>query len=365
MTTNNQHQALARSDPADLPGAGRQSRVLIIDDSLVMRSVVQRIVETLAGFTVAASVASAQAALDFLSGNAADIIILDIEMPRRSGLDALPDIIAACDGARILVLSSHCGVGAPATLQALALGASDTQAKPSQQYYPESFVAALHDKLRMLADAVHQSRTAMPPVLARPVAAHSPLACIAIGSSTGGISAIHALIGQLDPRIDAPILITQHLPPDFIPYFVRHISDLGLRPAHMARDGAKLQRGHIYCAPGDAHLGLQRKGDATCIRLTADWPGTAYKPSVDPMFLAVAQCFGSDGAAVMLSGMGSDGLAGAHALASAGAPIYVQDAQSSTVWGMPGAVARAGLASVILPPADIARFIADCWLDAA
>ncbi len=346
-----------------MPEVLPDSRVLIVDDSLVMRSVVQRIVESAPGFSVCASLPSAQSALDFLATNTADIILLDIEMPRRSGLDALPDLIAASKQARILVLSSHCREGAPATLKALAFGASDTLSKPDQQFYPQSFTAALHEKLHVLGDAARFSRQAVPPMLARAVATQTTLGCIAIGSSTGGISAIHELLGQLDARIDAPILITQHLPPDFIPFLVRHIGDLKLRPAHQAEHGAILQRGHIYCAPGDAHLGLQRSGDVTRIALIPDWPGTAYKPSVDPMFSAVADCFGATGAGVMLSGMGSDGLSGAQALAAHGAPIYVQDAQSSTVWGMPGAVARAGLASVILPPAGIARFIADCWLE--
>lgn len=346
-----------------VPEALPVSRVLIVDDSLVMRSIIQRIVEQAPGFSVCASLASAQAALDFLATETADIILLDIEMPRRSGLDALPDLIAASKQARILVLSSHCTDGAPATLKALALGASDTLSKPDHQFYPQSFIAALHEKLRILGDAARFSRQAMPPVAARPVASHGTLDCIAIGSSTGGISAIHELLRGLDAGIDAPILVTQHLPPDFIPFLVRHIADLGLRPVHQAQDGAVLQRGHIYCAPGTAHLGLQHSGGQTRIALIPEWPGTAYKPSVDPMFAAVAECFGANGAGVMLSGMGADGLSGARLLAATGAPIYVQDAQSSTVWGMPGAIARDGLASVILPPAGIARFIANCWLE--
>lgn len=354
--------ARAYAGPVD---AGAIRHVLIIDDSLVMRSVVQRIVDSLPGFAVAASLGSAQAGLDYLASNCTDIIILDIEMPRRSGLEALPDLIAASGDARILVLSSHCGDGAPATLKALALGACDTLAKPSRTVVPHSFMAALHDKLTMLADAAPLTQGAASPMLARTTARPSELECIAIGSSTGGINAIHALLRQLDRRIDAPILITQHLPPEFMPYLVRNIADLGPRPAHLAEDGAQLRRGHIYCAPGDAHISLHRSGSTTRIALLADWPGTAYKPSVDPMFAAVARCFGCKGAGVMLSGMGADGLTGAHALATAGAPIYVQDAQTSTVWGMPGAVARAGLASVILPPAQIADFITNCWLENA
>lgn len=338
---------------------------MIVDDSLVTRSIVQRIVESLEGFEVAASLPSAEAALEYLNGHGADIIILDIEMPDRSGLDALPDLIERSHQACILMLSSQCGEGAPATIRALALGASDTLPKPDRQFYSREFVTELHQRLQLLADGRRARHDPAPVMLARPVAVPCPLQCIAIGSSTGGIPAIHQLLTALDPRVDAPILVTQHLPSDFIPHFVRHIGELGLRPVSMAIQGAKLQRGHIYCAPGDAHLGLERADGGVRINLLPEWSASAYKPSVDPMLHAVAQCFGASGAGVMLSGMGSDGLAGAHALADKGAPIYVQDIETSTVWGMPGSVARAGLASVILPPAGIARFIADCWLEGA
>lgn len=354
----------ARHLPGRLEDQAASSRVLIIDDSLVTRSILQRIVESLPGLELAASVASAAAALDYLQTSAADIIILDIEMPGRSGLDALPDLLAASK-ARVLVLSSHCGEGAPASLKALTLGASDTLAKPERQFYSQDFIQALHQRLLFLAEDRQVRSDAMPVVLARPTRQPCPLQCIAIGSSTGGIPAIHHLLTALDPRVDAPILITQHLPADFMPHFVRHIEELGLRPVSLASHGAPLVRGHIYCAPGDAHLGLERADGQVRIALVREWPASAYKPSVDPMMQAVARCFGSSGAGVMLSGMGSDGLEGARALAEVGAPVYVQDIETSTVWGMPGSVARAGLASVILPPADIARFIADCWLEDA
>ncbi|MBA1374824.1 MAG: response regulator [Blastomonas sp.] len=358
-------QATARAGFHRAMPHGAQSRVLIVDDSLVTRSIIQRIVESLSGFEVAASVPSAEAALDFLTQHGVDIIILDIEMPNRDGLDALPDLLQRSQQACILVLSSHCGDGAPASIRALALGASDTLSKPDRQFYSREFVAALHQRLQLLADGRRSRHDPVPVVLARPALTLCPLQCIAIGSSTGGIPAIHQLLTALDPRVDAPILITQHLPTDFMPHFVRHIDELKLRPVSMAVQGARLQRGHIYCAPGDAHLGLERADGQVRINLLPDWPASAYKPSVDPMMQAVARWFGASGAGVMLSGMGSDGLAGARALAEQGAPVYVQDIETSTVWGMPGSVARAGLASVILPPAGIAGFIADCWLESA
>lgn len=355
--------ATARTGPDSVASETGCCRVLVVDDSLVTRSVVQRIVESLPGFAMASSVASAEAALDYLRSHAVDIVLLDIEMPERSGLDALPDLLAASAPARILMLSSLCGEGAPATIRALALGASDTLAKPSRQFYSQDFVQALHHKLQVLADDRSSRIHPVPVVLTRPSQVLCPLQCIAVGSSTGGIPAIHQLLTALDPRVDAPILITQHLPADFIPHFVRHMADLTPRPVILAAQGAALRRGHVYCAPGDAHLGLQRGDGQVRIDLLPDWPASAYKPSVDPMMHAVARCFGSSGVGVMLSGMGSDGLEGARALAEAGAPIYVQDSQTSTVWGMPGSVARAGLASVMLPPAGIAQFIAESWLE--
>lgn len=356
--------ATARPRSHGVPPLVADCRVLIVDDSLVTRSIVHRIVDSLPGFEVAASLVSAHAALTFLQGHCVDIIILDIEMPDRNGLDAMADLLQAGHPARILALSSHCGIGAPATIKALAMGASDTLAKPDRHFYHQAFIEALHQRLQVLAEPP-TARAARPVVVTRPIHKPCALQCIAIGSSTGGIPAIHELLNALDPRVDAPILITQHLPPEFMPHFARHIEELDLRPVHVASHGAWLQRGHVYCAPGDAHLGLERADGQVRIVLRPDWPASAYKPSVDPMLESVARCFGASAAGIMLSGMGSDGLAGARILAEQGAPIYVQDIDTSTVWGMPGSVARAGLASVMLPPAGIARFIAECWLEDA
>jgi len=352
----------AASEPRPVR-SGRPARIVIVDDSLVVRSVIERFIAAADGLEVGASLSNAPQALNTLRSEPADIVILDIEMPHRSGLDALPDLIAVAPGARFLVLSSHCAEGAPATIQALALGACDTLAKPDRNTYSRAFGAVLIDKLTALVEAGRPDMADRLHLVPRPKPMRSDLQCLAIGASTGGIGAIHNFLHALDPRVDAPILITQHLPEPFVPFLVRQLNDLGLRPAHLAEQGMRLARGHVYVAPGDAHLSCEPAGTGARIVLLDHWPNSPYRPSVDPMLLGVARCFGATGAAIMLSGMGQDGLAGAEAIADKGGPIYAQDPDSSVVWGMPGAVAKAGLASAVLPPEAIARFIADCWLE--
>ena len=339
-------------------------RILIVDDSLVTRSIIEKIVEPVAGLQIAGMASTANQALEFLKRNDADIIILDIEMPVRSGLDALPDILDLAPKAKILVLSNLCEAGAPAAIKALSLGACDTLAKPGQRSYTVGFAKELLNRLEALSG--HKGFGAVRPLA--PAAPrrrkHSALSCLAVGSSTGGIAGIHEVLAALDPRIDCPILITQHLPESFMAYLARQLDELGSRRAVVATDDARLERNHIYIAPGDRHLSCVHRDGATRIALTLDWDRNRYLPSVDPMFLGVARCFGSSAAAIVLSGMGNDGMIGAAELAECGAPVYAQSPDSSVVWGMPGAVAKAGLTSAVLPPRDIAQLINEIWLDA-
>jgi two-component system chemotaxis response regulator CheB len=189
-------------------------------------------------------------------------------------------------------------------------------------------------------------------------AAALPIACLAVGASTGGINALVELLGVLPTSFDPPILVTQHLPPSFMPAFAAQLAEAGARPGVVAEDGMWVETGCIYLAPGDAHIRVARAGEHHRLRLDRRPCASRCMPSVDPMLASLGQVYGAQGVGVVLSGMGRDGLSGAAALVAAGGTVMVQDRDSSVVWGMPGAVAAADLASGILSPRGIARELA-------
>lgn len=330
-------------------------RVLIVDDSAVARAVLTRMVEEGAGCTVTGAVPDIAGALRFLAHEAVDVVLLDLEMPGVHGLVGLPAIIAAGSGAKVLVVSSAAGEGAAATIEALALGAADTLVKPGRCVSSGGFAAALAEKLVRLAER------AEPPVgMVTPQhEAHPDADVVVIGASTGGIHAINSLLLALPPAFRKPIVITQHLPAGFVPYFAQQVTTATGRACEVAKDGMPLSGDMILVAPGDAHVTAVRlSGGAVAIRLSHAAVSNGNMPSVDPMFESFADCFGARLMAVVLTGMGRDGLAGAQRVRAAGGTIVVQDQASSVVWGMPGAVAAAGLAHAVLPPAAIGGFIA-------
>jgi two-component system chemotaxis response regulator CheB len=336
---------------------------MIVDDSPVARTVLSRMISTHKEFEVVAQAANASDALAILGDERVDIVLLDVEMPGTSGLDALPEILTKGDGAQVLIVSSNCEDGAEAAVKALALGAADTLPKPGAGTFVGKFADALIERLRKIArasrqneiDAEEEARLAQQARL-RPMQVEQ-LSCLALGASTGGLHALIEFFAVLPASVDAPILITQHLPPVFMPYFARQIQSAAGRPTRVAETGFRLSAGEILVAPGHAHLGLRRQGDYVYSELVDAPAITGCMPSVDTMFAGLAEAFGSNGLGVVFSGMGRDGLAGSLALVENGGAVVVQDQHSCAVWGMPRAVADAGLASAILPPAELARVI--------
>jgi two-component system, chemotaxis family, protein-glutamate methylesterase/glutaminase len=330
--------------------------VLIIDDSIVARAAIGRIIDGTDRFMVAGSVGGIRAALAFLERHRVDIILLDLELPGIDGLTGLPDLLASGAGARVLVVSASAGDGAAATIQALALGAADTLVKPAIGSGGRRFAELMEERLLRLVDAA-------PATIAAPAAEEQqvplpqvgPFDVVAIGASTGGIHALSALLRAVPPTFDLPILITQHLPGSFMPYFAAQLAVLAGRPCDVAENHMRVRPGRIIIAPGDAHLRLARANGSASIRLTSEAAVSGCTPSVDPMFESVAEVFGARALAVVLSGMGRDGSIGARRLTAVGAPIVVQDRRSSVVWGMPGAISGA---TAVLPPEAIGRLIA-------
>jgi len=358
---------LGFSSTVGAPGAGpalqrgRKVRVMVVDDSLIVRAAFSRLVDQEDDLELAAAVSTAEDALTLLASERVDVILLDLEMPGIGGMGALPQLIERASEAKIMVVSSLTADGAEQTVEALALGAADTLQKPASGGFDREYKDKLLAKIRALgkrplrraAGAEAPSNT---PVLRSPSRERAGI--IAIGASTGGIHAIGQLFGALPKGLGVPLLITQHLPSSFTAAFVQQLRELTGRPTFAASDGMNLVPDGIIIAPGDAHLTVVRKAMGPAVRLERRPAPSGCMPSVDPMFASIAELYGAAAFGVVLTGMGRDGSLGAAEIAEAGGTILVQNEATSAVWGMPGSVARAGLASAILHPLDIAGRIA-------
>lgn len=340
-----------------LPPASRPADIVIIDDSAVVRSALTRIVKQSSDLRVAGAFPGAEAAIAWLGKARAELIMLDLNMPGIDGLSAMPALIAAARGAPILIVSSSAKAGAEATIRALALGAADTLEKPTA-----GLNKAFEGHLIRRAIALVRGNKARTAVIREPVALRAPPRIrpklLALGASTGGIQALEAFIAALPRDDDTPILVTQHLPPAFVPFFTQQLGQRTGRTARVAAEGMDILPGTLTVAPGDAHLGLVRRDSGGRVALRQDAMPTRCRPSLDIMLADVADVYAERALAVVLTGMGADGREGARALVAAGGAVVAQDAPSSIVWGMPGAVARAGLVCRLDTPAGLARFVA-------
>jgi two-component system chemotaxis response regulator CheB len=353
--------AARSSSSAPDGGASAPIRLMIVDDSIVARMVLSRMLGVRPEFEIVACASNAGDALALLDQIKVDIVLLDVAMPGMDGLTVLPEILARSRGARALIVSSAADRGAAATVKALTLGAADTLLKPGATNFSGRFADILAERLLRIGHATCEPAAgdAPPP---RKEGRHDrraqPVQCLAIGASTGGVNALSAFFQALPPSFTVPILVTQHLPAPFMPYFAAQLQEIARRVTAVAADGMALKPGQILIAPGDGHLGLIETSTGVRVRLTHAPAASGCLPSVDPMFTAVSTIYGPTALGVLLSGMGRDGVLGAQRLVEAGGEILAQDAESSVVWGMPGAVVRAGLATASLSPEMIARRIA-------
>ncbi|MDZ3836861.1 MAG: chemotaxis response regulator protein-glutamate methylesterase [Rhodospirillales bacterium] len=362
------------------PKAGNESpiRVLIVDDSAVVRGLLSRLVAEQPDLEVAATAANGQMALNMLAERRVDVVVLDIEMPVMDGLTALPQLLAADPHLRIIIASTLSTPGAAVTMRALAAGASDYVAKPSASREitqagcaNSDFRRDLLTKIRGLGEAGRRRRgvvalpTAAPqagatrpgaPIVLRPLRGERP-GVIVIGSSTGGPQALSTLIGGLGSDVAQPMLIVQHMPPTFTTILAEHLARLSGRPCAEGRDGEVIQPGRIYVAPGDHHMLVAADGRRRLIRINREAPENFCRPAVDVLFRSAARAFGAGTLAVVLTGIGADGTRGGRDIVDAEGALLAQDEATSIVWGMPGSVARAGLCSAVLPLPALARQI--------
>ena len=337
---------------------------MIVDDSAVVRGLLSRWVGEAAGLEVVAAAPNGRAALDALPSAAPDIVILDLDMPEMDGVTTLPLVLAARPGVSVVVVSTLTQRSAEISLRCLRLGAVDCIPKPSglrEITLATSFRAELIAKLQGLAarhvPVEHLPSAAAPFRALRSRAAPRPRVLV-IGASTGGPRAVIDVVKGLGPTSRTlPILVVQHMPPIFTTVFAQQIeAETGVE-AHEAQDGELLVPGRVLVAPGGRHLGLSPVAGGVATRLDDTVPVHHCRPAVDVLLRDVEAVFGGAALVVVLTGMGSDGLDGVRPLARSGATILVQDQATSVVWGMPGSIARAGLATEVLPLAFLSGAI--------
>jgi two-component system chemotaxis response regulator CheB len=360
--------------------AGRRTRILIVDDSVVMRSLLRSVVCADAGLEVAGSAADGETALSAIETLRPDLVLLDVEMPVKDGLATLRELRARGHRMPVIMCSSLTHRGAKVTIEALAGGASDYVAKPAGQSGREAAMQALAQDLLPKIRALTNPLQGQPQGPAQPVLAGAarfpltlPLAAppqaqpapsipvvLAIGVSTGGPAALDVLLPALPANFPLPVMIVQHMPEVFTKLFAERLDGRCKLRVREAEEGDAVRAGTISIAKGNWHmevLAASRAGSPATLHLNQGPLENHCRPAVDALFRSAAGVYGAGVLAVVLTGMGSDGLIGCRIVRGHGGSVLAQDQASSTVWGMPGAVANAGLAHKVLPLNAIATEI--------
>ncbi|MBC7819760.1 MAG: chemotaxis-specific protein-glutamate methyltransferase CheB [Planctomycetaceae bacterium] len=313
---------------------------------------------------VAGAESSGQAALDKLSALCPDVVILDVEMPGMSGVETVAAIRARDARLPVIMFSSYTEDGAAVTIEALSRGASDFVTKPSQTASADAAMTVVREQLLSKIKALGKVRHRPQPVVTPDaedssaswsVARKRPvIEIVCLAASTGGPEALELVLTALPANFPIPIAIVQHMPPFFTKQLARRLAEKCAIRVREAQSGETLEAGTALIAPGDFHLQVRRR-DARCYAITnAAPPENSCRPAADVLFRSAAEEFGNQALAVVMTGMGQDGLKGCEALRNAGGRVVVQDEATSVIWGMAGSVSRAGFASTVLPLSKIA-----------
>ncbi len=344
----------------------RKIRVLVVDDAVVVRKIVT---DTLAGdpdLEVVGTAANGKIALQKIPQLNPDILTLDIEMPEMDGIQTLTEARKIYPHLPIIMFSTLTERGGVKTLEALSLGATDYVTKPANVGSVSVAMQRIRDelipKIKIFCSKVAgiQTPTTIIPKPAAKIytpALKTPFKTsliqrfdiLAIGVSTGGPNALAELFPTLPADLPVPIVLVQHMPPFFTKLLAERLTAKSPLDIFEGVTGEKLLPGKAWIAPGDYHMVLEKKAEGVFLKTNQEPKENSCRPAVDPLFRSVVDIYGARTLAVILTGMGQDGLVGCQHVKEAGGQVIVQDEESSVVWGMPGFVARAGLADEILP----------------
>lgn len=330
-------------------------KVFIVDDSLVVRHLLSEVITKDPELELMGYATNGQNAIDKLATMTPDVLVMDIEMPEMDGLQALPIIRKSHPQLPVLMCSTLTQKGAEATLKALSLGAADYVAKPSNTASLANSIDELKNDLIPKIKSLGASYKRKSQLVSTPAPAPVKIGVkkridiVAIGVSTGGPNALEKLFSFFPANFPLPIVLVQHMPPSFTKLMSDHLNSKSHLTIQEAKAGDVLKPGHVLVAPGGLHMVLTRQGNTIQVATNSEPPENSCRPSVDVLFRSVNDIYGDRLLAVIMTGMGSDGFKGCEAIRAKGGRVLAQDEESSVVWGMPGFVAKAGLADAVLP----------------
>ncbi len=339
-------------------------RILVVDDSVVIRKVLSDTLSAERTFDVVGVASDGRIALAKIPLLKPDLITLDVEMPVMNGLETLAEVRKLYPKLPVIMFSTLTERGASATLDALALGASDYATKPSNTGSPEVAIARVRSELIPKIKALcgvsplklQPLPRTRPPVTAR-LRSNSRIEIVAIGTSTGGPNALAEVLPRIPSDFPVPIVLVQHMPPIFTRLLAERLASRSAIPIEEGSANAVLSPAHAWIAPGNFHMKVTRAGLSSRLSLNQSPPENSCRPAVDVLFRSVAAAYGANVLAVVMTGMGSDGVLGAQEICDAGGSVIIQDEASSIVWGMPGLVHASGLADAAYPLGQLAAEI--------
>ena len=326
-------------------------RVLIVDDSVVIRSLLRQALASETDIEVAGIAANGRIALAMLDQVSPEVVTLDIEMPEMDGLQTLAELRRTRPHLPVVMFSTLTERGGVATLQALSLGASDYVTKPSNVRTASDGLTAIREQLlpKIRSLCRRTLRSGSLPRFTYSSETNTSVAAVVIATSTGGPNALSCVLPSLPRSLNVPVLVVQHMPATFTCLLAERLDRECVLPVREAEDGALVKPGEVWVAAGNHHMSVRRDGLSVRLRLSQDPPENSCRPAADVLFRSAAAVYGAGTLAVVMTGMGQDGLRGCKEIRQAGGTVIAQDEATSVVWGMPGYVANAGLARRVVP----------------